>query len=266
VQHLSMKMPFKFKTLKTYDCPKCGTPVNVIQIVRNGEEVKVDKCLCCDNKRLQDDCNEYYRDHEIRKAQSLFNKFSLITNDVEQATFDNYDPKNEDQRLAKIGCVWYVENFHDLNKGFQSMLFQGSYGLGKSHLARAICYSLKETGVSAIYVNVPELLSMIKGTFKKDSKNSEIELLDALNKVKLLVLDDIGAEYVKADGVESWATDKLFQIINSRVGKPTIYTTNYNSGDLTKKYGVHGGRIVSRMMQRTKVMKFSGKDHRMGDF
>jgi len=261
-----MKMPFKFKTLKTYDCPKCGTPVNVIQIVRNGEEVKVDKCLCCDNKRLQDECNQYYQDREIRKAQSLFNKFSLITNDVEQATFDNYKPKNEDQQKAKNGAVWYTENFHDLNKCFQSMLFQGSYGLGKSHLARAICYSLKETGISAIFVNVPELLSMIKSTFNKDSKTSENELLDALNKVKLLVLDDIGAEYVKSDGAESWATDKLFQIINSRVGKPTIYTTNYKSGDLTKKYGMHGGRIVSRMMQGTKVIKFSGDDHRMGDF
>lgn len=266
MQPVSTIMPSKFSILRTYECPKCKMPVNVIKSVFNGEEKTVDKCLNCENNRLQQECTNYYNERESRKAEKLFDKFSIVMSDIEQATFENYTPNNEDQRKAKNGAVWYAENFHQLNKGFHSLLFQGSYGLGKSHLAKAICEHLKQKSVSVIFINAPELLNMIKGTFNRNSKTSENDLLKAINNVRLLVLDDIGAEYVKSDGAESWATDKLFQIVNSRVNKPTIYTTNYNSSDLTKKYGTHGGRIVSRMMQGTKVIKFSGEDYRMKGF
>lgn len=268
MNHLSTIKPSNIEIINTYECPNCQTIVNVIKTVRNGEEVTVDKCLGCENKRLVEECTNYYIEREARKAEMLFEKYSVVTSDVEQANFETYEPKNEEQRLAKNGAKWYAENFHDLNKGFHSLLFQGSYGLGKSHLAHSICKVLKDKGVSAIFINVPELLNMIKGTFNRNSKISENDLLKAISEVRLLVLDDIGAEYIKKDenGSESWATDKLFQIVNSRVNKPTIFTTNYTSADLTKKYGTHGGRIVSRMMQGTKVIKLSGDDYRMKGF
>ena len=109
---------------------------------------------------------------------------------------------------------------------------------------------------------MPDLLTAFRDTYNK--KTSESELLNVVKDVDLLVLDDVGAEYVKnKNGEESWAVDKLFQIINSRIGKPTIYTTNYESKDLIKKYGYHGGRIVSRMMQNADVIKMDGKDYRV---
>ena len=261
-----MTMPSNFKIINTYECPKCGSSINVIKSTFKGKEITVDKCLECENISLEKECTSYYNEREARKSEELFNKYSVVTSDIEAATFSNYEPKNDDQRKAKNGAIWYADNFNDLNKGFHSLLFQGSYGLGKSHLAKAICEAVKQKRVSAIFINVPELLNIIKGTFNRNAKTSENELLEALNKAKLLVLDDIGAEYVKSEAAESWAADKLFQIANSRVNKPTIYSTNYNSADLTKKYGAHGGRIVSRMMQGTKVIKFSGDDHRMKGF
>lgn len=262
-----MTMPFNVEIIGTAICEVCQSSINVIKTERNGQEKIVSQCLVCENKKLENECRAYYDEREQRKAQQLFDQFSLVTSDIDRATFQNYVPVNEDQRLAKNGAIWYAENFHDLNKGFHSLLFQGSYGLGKSHLAHAICNGLKNKGYTAIFINVPELLNVIKGTFNRKSKLTENELLEALNNVRILALDDIGAEYVKSEnGEESWVTDKLFQIINARVNKPTIYTTNYNSADLTKKYGNHGGRIVSRMMQGTKVIKFTGDDYRMKGF
>lgn len=268
MEALSTIMPFKLEIVGSYECPECKTTVNIVKSVRNGKELISKMCLECDNRKLKKECEDLLANKDLRKAQSLFNVFSIVTSDVTEANFENYDPKNEDQRKAKNGAIWYAKNFPNLDKDFHSMLFQGSYGLGKSHLAHAISNQVKDKGKTSIFINVPELLNMIRGTFNRNSKFTENELLDAISKVELLVLDDIGAEYVKndSDGTESWATDKLFQIINSRVAKPTIYTTNYNSGDLAKKYGKHGGRIVSRMMQGTKVIKFSGDDFRLKGF
>ena len=85
-----------------------------------------------------------------------------------------------------------------------------------------------------------------------------------INDVELLVLDDIGAEYVKSEnGMESWVTDILYQIVNSRQEKLNVYTTNYTGKELQKKYGAMSGRIISRMMSNSKIIKLDGSDHRL---
>ena len=251
---ISGKLP-NFKIIGTRKCESCGTSVQIIETSKG----KVSRCLTCENNHLVKQATDYYKEVKANKIKQVFENYSLITDDLRNATFQNFIPDNQSKAKAKALAISYVDKFKDRPT---SLLFQGSYGLGKSHLSYCIAKDIEEQGNTVIFINVPDLLTAFRDTYNK--KTSESELLNVVKDVDLLVLDDVGAEYVKnKNGEESWAVDKLFQIINSRIGKPTIYTTNYESKDLIKKYGYHGGRIVSRMMQNADVIKMDGKDYRV---
>src|SRR5699024_5379638 len=80
----------------------------------------------------------------------------------------------------------------------------------------------------------------------------------------LLVLDDIGSEYVKANeyGHESWASDVLYKIFDMRLNKSIICSTNYSESMLTKKYGNNGQRIIDRMMDLYTAIRLEGERYR----
>lgn len=260
----------KFKIIGKRICESCGNEVNIIRTSFVGKEMEVSNCLTCESKRIEDECNRFFAEQKKRKAAEIFKRYSFISDDLKEATFDNYVPDHESKAEAKKKAMWYARNFEKIaNKqyDFQSLLFIGGFGLGKSHLAYSIAESVKRQGYVAIFMDTPSLLRVIRESYDKNSKFTESEILEACFKADLLVLDDVGAEYVKNDGSESWATDKLFQVIYSRMGKPTVYTTNYSASELVEKYGQPaGGRIVSRMMKGTKVVKFEGEDYRTRGF
>ena len=83
-----------------------------------------------------------------------------MNEDLTKATFDNYNPTNSQLKYAKNLCERYANNFTLDNK--QSLLIQGSFGTGKSHLSMSIVKSVKAKGYTVLYMNVPQLISTIK--------------------------------------------------------------------------------------------------------
>ena len=83
-------------------------------------------------------------------------------------------------------------------------------------------------------------------------------MIDLLIEADLLVLDDLGAE-TGAVTTDRTATDfttrTLYAIINGRMNKPTIITTNLNSKDMAKMYD---SKLISRMFRGAEghVIKF----------
>lgn len=250
----------KIKSLGTRECEKCGSQVPIYEA--NGTKVSI--CLTCENKQLEEDVKRFKNEMDNKRMERLFDQYSLIPGDLKTASFETYIPSTDSQKEALEKSKWYAENFKDIAAGhhFNSILFQGDYGIGKSHLSHSIANHVKEQGFSVVFIDSPSLLRMIRESYSSHNV-SELEIHKVCADVDLLVLDDIGAEYVKqTDGKESWAVDVLFQIVTARMDKPTIFTTNYGSRELKDKYGTHGGRIVSRMMKGTKVIKMDGKDYR----
>nr|WP_212116693.1 ATP-binding protein [Niallia circulans] len=248
----------KIQFIGERQCEICDSTVPVI--LRNGKEYS--HCLNCENRKLEKEMEDFRNKSE---AEAFFWNNSLVPSDSENAVFDTYEPKNLTQEDAYFKAKWYAENFHKLisDKEFNSLLFQGSYGIGKSHLSHAIAMSVKEKQYKVIFADTPMLMKKIQSTYGS-FKDSEITIFESIAKADLFILDDLGAEYVKSkNGEESWAVDTLFSIIGSRVDKPNIFTTNYDSEGLKNKYGVHGGRIVSRMMKGTKAIKMTGDDYRV---
>jgi len=264
-------------------CEQCTQPFEIFKIIVGGKVVSpgnLNETLCFPCQRKKEDrekVEEAFKQMELAKSQRklrIFEKHSMLSEDLAEARFHNYIPDDPSKAEAKTKAEWYAKNFpkflneelNDEKLGWQSLLFQGSYGLGKSHLAYAIAHEVIQQGYGVIFVDTPTLLRKIRETYSKGSELSESDIFELISESDLVVFDDMGAEYVKQNDNESWAVDKLFQAIQSRIGKPTVYTTNYISSDLAAKYGQHGGRIVSRMMKGTKPIKFFGEDYRVKGF
>lgn len=223
------------------------------------DAIKTEECFHC----LRDKEDNEFRKEAIkqmkRRELRKYDKYSIIPYDLQDASLDSYIPENETQKQALEDVKKYIEG----NSDKKTLFLQGDTGLGKSHLSLS-AYKEISQNEPAIYIDVPELMNMIRSTYN-GGRTTQDEIMTALQEVELLVLDDIGAEYVKPDanGFESWAADILFQISNARQGKRNIYTTNFPSKYLSKKYGMMSKRIISRLMNNAKIIKFEGKDYRL---
>ena len=71
------------------------------------------------------------------------------------------------------------------------------------------------------------------------------------------MLDDIGVENTEH------TLNKLFSIIDNRVGKNNIFTTNFSDSELNKN--MNWQRINSRMKHNSRTVKVLGEDYRERD-
>lgn len=192
------------------------------------------------------------------KMSEHFERESLINPKLLKADFDKYIPENETQQKAKDYCKRYAENFNKDNP--QSLLLIGKYGVGKSHLAVSATKIVMEQNIPTLFISVPRLLTKIKSTFK-NSTVSELDILEMIEKVPLLVLDDIGAESdEEKEKVSSWAKTKIFEVVESRIGRHTIYTTNLSVEQLIATYGE---RNASRILEDSTRINIVGDNYRL---
>lgn len=215
-------------------------------------------CLKCEEREMVERVIAENEQLKRQKPFRLFDSNSLLTPNLRDATFENYYPTTLDLGRAKEKMSHFAETF--VPGSGENILLTGPCGVGKSHLGAAVTKALIKKGHSCLFINVPKLLSKIRATYNRDPEVTEEQWLVLLETVDLLVLDDIGAEYRGNHDAESWAVKKLFEIIDSRQGKSTIFTTNYNSDELTKHLG---SRNVSRMMNGTNVLRMPGPDYRL---
>ena len=112
-----------------------------------------------------------------------------------------------------------AQNFADDPSGW--LVFVGSTGCGKTHLAVAVANRCLERGHPVFFTFVPDLLDHLRYTFSPESRVTYDEMLERIKRAPLLILDDLGAE-----SSTPWAQEKLYQIIVHRYNArlPTILT------------------------------------------
>lgn len=102
--------------------------------------------------------------------------------------------------------------------------------------------------------------SQFRGTVEKqqEASNKFYSLKDKMEKVDLLVIDDIAVR----DITEAFKNE-LYEILDYRAteSKATIFTSNIPLSELSKYLGE---RIVSRIEGMTMLVEFYGADHRKG--
>jgi DNA replication protein DnaC len=139
-----------------------------------------------------------------------------------ECSFHNYYPKNDSQYFAHSFASRLVDEYPAVETG---LLFMGTVGVGKTHLAIAVLKELIEKkGVACLFYESGSLLKAIQDSYNPISQTSEMRVLAPVYQAEVLVLDELGATVPT-----NWVRDTMYQIINTRYNnkKLTIFTTNY---------------------------------------
>lgn len=191
-----------------------------------------------------------------KKIDRMFKENSLVNQELLSASFESFNPYTPELKKAFTQAKQYANTF-DLKKP-RSLFFQSTkFGTGKSHLSMSIVKIVKKKGHTAIFISTPKLLTKIRSTYNKDSAVSEDTLLNNIVAADLVVFDDLGTE-----NNGSWGREKLFEIIDQRLGKHNIYTTNLKAAEFMGDRDL--ARIFSRLMDGSEIVTLEGvPDYRM---
>lgn len=134
-----------------------------------------------------------------------------------------------------------------------NLLIYGNAGLGKTHAALAIAKTVLEKGYNVVYICAQNLFSQLERERFADS----CPLLEAVLEADLLILDDLGTEYVNP-----YMSSCFYNILNTRIleYRPTIYTTNIVDGKVFESR--YTEKIASRLAGICEPVLFLGKDIR----
>ncbi|WP_256083958.1 ATP-binding protein, partial [Staphylococcus aureus] len=132
------------------------------------------------------------------------------------------------------------------------LILQGSYGTGKSPLAYDITKAVKAKGHTVSFMHIPMFMDRIKATYNKNAVETTDELVKLRSEIDLLVLDDMGVENTEH------TINKLFIIVDNRVGKNNIFTTNFSDKELNRN--INWQRINSRMKNRARKVRVIEND------
>ena len=134
-------------------------------------------------------------------------------------------------------------------------LFPANQGLAKSHLATAILQAIMPQHIG-LYITCMSLIRQVRATWRRDSEQSEGEVLQMLGDVSLLVLDEVGVQY-GTDGEQTI----LFDILDRRYRdmQPTIILTNQDVKGLQEYIGE---RTFDRLREVSRLVTFDWESYR----
>ncbi len=141
-------------------------------------------------------------------------------------TFETFESRDQELTASEHKnlqrAVALARAYAEDPKGW--LVFTGTFGCGKTHLAAAIANRQIALGRGApMFVVVPDLLDHLRATFSPDSLVSYDKRFEEIRTAPLLILDDLGTE-----SATPWAREKLFQLLNYRyvAQLPTVITTS----------------------------------------
>ena len=205
-------------------------------------------CKICleEKKRKEQELEEQKKKIEQERKRELVKQSNLINSQIPprflKASFNNYKTTTKEQDSAKNTCLDYANNFENKLEAGTSLVFVGTYGAGKTHLACSIAQEIMKKGYSALYVNTSKALRKVKDTWNGGGEREQ-EAMNYFIRPDLLILDEIGLQH----GSEAEKII-LFEILNERYMqcKPTILISNLDIKDL-KEYITE--RVIDRMRE-----------------
>ncbi len=216
-----------------YDCPAC----------KDTGFIGSDRCECL-KKRL---------------TEKLYDQ-SNIRSILERENFGTYTDAyyNDGEKAFMNDLISQIRNFiSDFDTTHRNLLFFGDPGSGKTFITNCIAKELLDSGHSVIYFSASQIFDLIAAIKFRDSSDYGNFPLTDIYECDLLVIDDLGTEYVN-----SFTSQELFNILNKRrlLDRSTIISTNLDMQQLKETYSE---RSASRIFGYYNLFEFKGRDMRL---
>lgn len=230
-------------------CGQCNTRKEREIIWFDGKPKKVPvMCKCrAEEERLKKE--QMQKEEEMRSIQRA-KVNSMMDDTFRTACFANYQIRNGNERHLKVAKKYCIE-FSKMYERNQGLLFWGTVGTGKSYTAACIANYLLEANTSVVMTSFVRILQEMQGF----DREREETFTNKLNSVKLLIIDDLGAERST-----DYALEKVYGIIDNRyrAKKPLILTTNLTLRQMQEATDIRYARIYDRIFEMCYPMEFSG--------
>lgn len=120
----------------------------------------------------------------------------------------------------------------------------GCSGCGKTHLARNTKAALLSHGISCTMRTWAQILTDMR-------TGDAAYIIHSLCQPRVLILDDVGAENLGSEWAHDNSTSLLGEVLDGRVGKWTMITSNFLTGQFAENYDA---RIASRIHRDNAVI------------
>ncbi len=220
-------------------CSKCNGTGWIFHNDENGNEY-VTECEC----------------QEIERAKARL-KASGISEEFQKKGFKNFDDRNMPLlKKARETAIEYCKKFPEIrNTRYNSILFMGQVGSGKTHLSMAICNAIMDnykTGVR--YMPYREEVIRIKQSIRNDDNYDN--RIKVFKECPVLMIDDL----LKGKSTEA-DVNILFEIINHRYlnNLPMIISTEKTTDELLDFDEGTMSRIIE--MSRGHLIEIKGREY-----
>ncbi|MDO4562621.1 MAG: ATP-binding protein [Clostridia bacterium] len=189
---------------------------------------------------------------KILRSQT-FENFNLTYYDREINPQKGISPR-DNARSIKAAAMDFVKKFDVSN---ENLWLYGPSGLGKTFISSAIASSLTAAGRDVVYISANVLFPILEDIhFCRDISERSRYLAKHAADCELLVLDDVGAEFVTP-----FTSAEFFRIINTRLlsEKKMVFSSNLSYAEIPK---IYSERIVSRLIGSFTAIEFFGEDIR----
>ncbi|MGM8215567.1 primosomal protein DnaI [Bacillaceae bacterium W0354] len=243
-------------------CEKCPSLEECCNVIRGYVPE-----MTLENKRIK------LRYHECpRKEKQLttlekrkFVQSLHMPKEIFEASFDKIDHSEPNRRKA----IQFIKQFNEISKHelpMKGFYLYGSFGVGKTYLLAALANELAEHKIDSFFIYMPELVREMKASINDSTINEKIE---KFKNASVLVLDDIGAEYLSA-----WFRDEILgAILQYRMMErlPVFFTSNYSPEELKSMLAKSGkgeyeelkaARIMERINQVSEPVEMNGINFR----
>lgn len=190
-----------------------------------------------------------FRDERAKKINIVVSNFPYIKTLKE---FDfTYQPTINKNQIMDLATLRFIDEKSNI-------IFLGSSGVGKTHLATAIGIEAASQRISTYFINFAVLMEKIK---KATQENRLESVIKHYLKYTVLIIDEIG--YLPIDKESSYG---FFQLVASRYEKkPLILTTNQNFSKWAEVFGdvVIANAIIDRLVHHCEIIKITGNSYRL---
>ncbi len=209
------------------------------------------------------DCRQAHKIAHTFHRCGIPPKYQDVSLESYRRHFSGADPSLEFAHRIAQG---FADNYPHMITPGRGLMFSGSSGLGKTHLAVSILKVLVlEKGCIGRFCYYQQLLKDIQNSWNAQTSTTELQVLEPVFNAEVLVLDDLGS--VKPT---DWVWDTVSMVLNTRYNQKrmTIVTTNFENLPAGALAGGQtlgdriGDRMRSRLLEMCREVKMQGADYR----